>query len=310
MQTIIGTGGAIGVELAKALITYTDEIRLVSRTPAQVNGTDQLFPADVMKGPSLRRAVEGSAVVYVTVGFQYNYKVWRAQWPLFMTNIIAACKDVGAKLVFFDNMYMYDRNHLGHMTEATPINPSSEKGKIRAEIAQQLMDEVEAGKLTALIARSADYYGPNITNTSMLTETVINRLRAGKSAQWIKSLDFIHSMTFVPDAGKATAMLGNTDEAFNQVWHLPTHANPPTGREWVTSIATELKVKPKVQVISQFMMKSIGIFVPILKEISEMSYQYDRDYIFSSKKFDEYFNFTPTLYEIGIKEIVEQIETN
>ncbi|MCB0684622.1 MAG: hypothetical protein KDC32_27455, partial [Saprospiraceae bacterium] len=31
MQTILGAGGAIGIELAKALPQYTDRIRLVSR---------------------------------------------------------------------------------------------------------------------------------------------------------------------------------------------------------------------------------------------------------------------------------------
>jgi hypothetical protein len=33
MQTILGSGGAIDIELAKALTSYTTRIRLVSRHP-------------------------------------------------------------------------------------------------------------------------------------------------------------------------------------------------------------------------------------------------------------------------------------
>ncbi len=33
MQTILGAGGSIGIELAKSLTSYTTDIRLVSRTP-------------------------------------------------------------------------------------------------------------------------------------------------------------------------------------------------------------------------------------------------------------------------------------
>ena len=210
MQTILGSGGAIGVELAKSLHDYTKDIRLVSRHPSKVNDTDEIMQADLTNPDAVNRAVEGSSEVYVTIAFPYNKKIWKAVWPPFIKSVINACKAHKSKLVFFDNIYMYDRDHLNGMTEETPINPSSKKGMVRAEIAGMIMEEVRKGDLTALIARSADYYGPSIKQTSVLTETVFNRLNEGKSAQWLSSVDFQHSYTYVPDAGKATAILGNT----------------------------------------------------------------------------------------------------
>ena len=47
MQTILGAGGPIGIELAKALTAYTSKIRLVNRNPVKVNETDQLLAADL-----------------------------------------------------------------------------------------------------------------------------------------------------------------------------------------------------------------------------------------------------------------------
>lgn len=217
MQTIIGSGGAIGVELAKALPKYAEEIRLVSRNPKKVNDTDELFPADVTKKTELEKAVKGSDVVFVTVGFPYSYKVWEEKWPNFIQDIISVCKAEKCKLVFFDNIYMYDENHLNPMDEQTPINPPSKKGAVRARIAQMIMESIESGEIEALIARSADFYGPSIQNTSVLTETVFKPLSKGKKANWLGSDKFKHSFTYTPDAGKATALLGNTKSAYGQV---------------------------------------------------------------------------------------------
>ncbi len=305
MQTILGSGGAIGIELAKALKDYTSEIRLVSRNPKKVNETDKLMPVDLLDFTGINKAVKGSSVVYVTVGFPYSLKVWQENWPQFVFNVIGACKEHKCKLVFFDNIYMYDPNYLDGMNEDTPINPPSKKGKVRAKIAQMIMDEMKAGNLTALIARSADYYGPSIQNTSMLTETVFKNLSNGKKANWMGSVNFKHSFTYTHDAGKATAILGNTEDAYNQVWHLPTATNPYNGKGWIEAIAKEMGVKPKFQAVPKFMVQILGLFIPIMKEMVEMLYQYDRDYVFDSSKFEKRFKFKPTPYIEGIKEIIK-----
>lgn len=305
MQTILGAGGAIGVPLAGALKEYTNDIRLVSRNPQKVNPTDEVFPADLLSSGEVRRSVKGSSIVYVTLGLPYRYKIWKKEWPKFMANVIEACIENNSKLVFFDNVYMYDKEYLNGMKEDTPMNPPSKKGEIRAELAKMIFDKVKQGKLTALIARSADFYGPSIQDTSLLTETVIKPLSRGKKANWIGSVNYKHSFTYTPDAGKATALLGNTEDAYNQVWHLPTAANPFTGEEWINAIAEELGKKPRYQQVSKSMLRFMGIFVPFMRELPEMIYQYNRDYVFNSEKFEKRFNVKPTPYREGIKEIIK-----
>lgn len=300
MQTIIGSGGAIGIELAKALSEYTTNIRLVSRHPKKVNVTDKLFPADVTNYNELEKAVQGSEIVYVTVGFPYNHKEWEEKWPKFIRDLISVCKNEKCKLVFFDNIYMYDKDHLNGMKEDTLINPPSEKGKTRAKIAQMIIDEINAGNLKALIARSADFYGPSIDTASVLIETVFKPLSKGKKANWLGSDKYKHSFTFTVDAGRATALLGNTDSAYGQVWHLPTAPNPLTGKQWIEKVAKKLNVNPKYQVAPKFIVRIMGLFMPIMRESVEMLYQYDRDYIFDSGKFEKEFNFKPTSYDKGI----------
>ncbi len=304
MQTILGSGGAIGRELAKALLTYTDDIRLVSRNPEKVNPDNEVFAADLTDGNDTLRALEGSEIAYLTVGLPYDLEVWQETWPAIMQNVMDACERHGTKLVFFDNVYMYDPNHVGHMTEETPINPSSNKGKIRAELATMLMDRVKRGNFQALIARSADFYGPAIEDSSVLTEMVFNPLADGKKANWLGSAKYKHSFTYTPDAGKATALLGNNPVAYNQVWHLPTASNPPTGKEWIQMVADELGVEARYRSAPKFLVWIIGWFSPVMKEMVEMMYQYDRDYVFDSSKFESQFEMYPTPYAEGIKEVV------
>ena len=304
MQTILGANGTIGSVLTKELVNYTNKIRLVSRNPRKVNESDDLFPADLSNPAFVDQAVEGSDVVYLVVGFDYNLKVWEEKWPTLMRATINACIKHNARLVFFDNVYSYDINAIPHMTEESEYNPPSRKGAVRKQISQMLMDEVKAGKLMALIARSADFYGPG-NDKSFANEMVYKNFLKGRRANWFIDADKKHSFTYTPDAAKATALLGNTDDAYNTIWHLPTDKNTITGREFIELFSKEMKVSNKLVVMPMWMVKLAGIFVPVLKEMREMMYQYDRDYFFDSSKFDKRFNFKTTTYQEGVRMTVK-----
>lgn len=305
MQTILGANGTIGTILAKELSAYTDKIRLVSRHPEKVNESDELFPADLSDSGTIEKAVAGSEIVYLVVGLEYKLKIWEDMWPRLVRSTLDACIKSKSKLVFFDNIYLYDKNAITHMTEESAINPPSKKGAVRKLISQMIMDDVKAGKLNALIARSADFYGPD-NEKSFVIEMVYKNLKKGKRPYWFIDADKKHSFTYTPDAAKATAMLGNTIDAYNQVWHLPTDRNVLTGREFIELFTREMNVKDKLMVIPQWLLGLMGIFIPVLRESREMMYQYEADYFFDSSKFEKRFNFKPTTYQDGIHFIVHR----
>jgi len=300
MQTILGSSGIIGKETARELYrSYTKEIRLVSRNPKPVNGNEQLFKADLLNRDQVFEAVKGSEVVYLTAGIQYSAKIWAEQWPVIMRNVVDACIAEKAKLVFFDNVYSYGKV-AGVMTEETPYNPCSKKGKVRLGVINMMMEEVKKGNLEALIARAPDFYGPD-TPLSFVNAMVFANFAKGKQAQWMGDPGKKHSFIFTPDAGKATAMLGNTPSAFNQVWHLPTDKNTLTGKEFIEAAAKAFGMKPKFMTIPKWMLQGLGFFNPIIKESLEMLYQNEVDYLFDSSKFDKAFGITPTPYQVGIE---------
>jgi nucleoside-diphosphate-sugar epimerase len=303
MQTILGATGIIGKETAKNLTQYTDKIRLVSRNPKKVNEEDELVAADLTLTDQVFNAVKGSEVVYLTAGLPYDVKIWQTTWPVIMHNVIDACKEYGAKLVFFDNVYLYGKVE-GWMTEETPVNPSSKKGEVRAKIAEVLMEEVNRKNLEAQIVRAADFYGPD-SPLSVVSLTVFEKFAKNQSAQWLVNDKVKHSFTYTPDAGKATALLGNTENAFNQVWHLPADRNVLTGEEFIKMAAKAFNTKPKYMVAKKWLINLMGLFNKPLKENIEMLYQNDSDYLFDSSKFDQAFPFEKVTYPEGIQTTAE-----
>lgn len=308
MQTVLGSGGAIGIPLAKELNKFTNKIRLVSRNPKKVNDTDELYPVDLNDLSQIDKSIAGSEVVYVVIGFEYKLTVWQKIWPAFMNAVINACKVHNAKLVFFDNVYMYDKSTIPHMTETSLIHAPSKKGEVRQQLHEMIMNEVDKNALTALIARSADFYGPDNKN-SALNMMVIDNFMKGKKAQAFGNINKIHTYTYTPDAAKATALLGNTDDAYNQVWHVPTTKEKLSNLQWIHLIANELKVESKIQTIPVWLIKILGLFIPIMKEFPEMIYQYEQDYFFDSTKFEKRFGTTATAPKEGIRILIENLKT-
>ncbi len=307
MHTILGSSGVIGRETAKALKILGRPIRLVSRKPKKIHPEDQLISADLKDPGQVLNAVKGSQVVYLCAGFEYKLKVWKETWPLVMDNVIEACKRESSKLIFFDNVYCYGKVE-GKMTEESPYKPSSKKGEVRAEIANRLMEAIKNGEVKGCIARSADFYGPN-TPLSFFNVTVMENLNKGKTAQWMMDADQSHSMTYTPDAGKALAILGNSEKALGEIWHLPT-APPLTGRQYIELATKSFGADPKVMILKRWFLLILGIFIPAIKENMEMLYQVDSPYHFDSNKFEKAFEVRPTSYEEGIARTADFYKKN
>jgi nucleoside-diphosphate-sugar epimerase len=193
------------------------------------------------------------------------------------------------------------------MREESPVKPDSGKGKVRAELNKMIMSEVKQRNLKAIIAKAADFYGPE-TPLSFVNIMVFDNYKKGKKAQWFIDVNKKHSFTYTPDAGKGTAILGNTESAYNQIWHLPTNKNVLIGKEFIELAAKAIGVKPEYMVVKKWMVKMLGLFSKVVKESIEMLYQNNSDYLFDSTKFEKTFNYTPISYEEGILNTAKSIK--
>ena len=306
MQTILGANGQIGRELAVQLHRdFTRDIRVVSRRPDKINSTDEVFSADLLDPLQTLRAVEGSDIVYLTAGLPMDTQLWVAQWPILMRNVIDACVTHGAKLVYFDNTYMYPQTQVPQ-TEATPFKPNGEKGKVRGAITQELLGAMDRGRVEAVICRAPEFYGPGKTQ-SITNATVIDNLLAGKKAKVFLRDDTLRSLIYTPDASRAMALLGNTPDAFNQTWHLPCDDNRLTYKQFVALAAEIFGVEPNYMVLKKWQLKLAGLVNKTARDAGELLPRYEVDNIFVSDKFKARFpEFVTTTYREGLSAIWQE----
>jgi nucleoside-diphosphate-sugar epimerase len=299
MITLLGAGGSIANEMVPLLTAQKKPFRLVSRSSRPAPKGAQYISADLADKDETIRAVAGSSIVVLLAGLKYDHKVWAELWPRIMANAIEASQRAGARLIFFDNVHMYGRVN-GAMTEETPFNPCSRKGEIRARIATALIDTWKSGALTAMIARAADFYGPNAPN-GLPNALVFDPFSKNQKASWLVNDAVPHSCTFTPDATRSLLTLMESETAWNQTWHLPTTPNPPDGKTFIAMAAQAMSVPPKHRVLSRPMIKIYGWFKSVVGEMYEMLYQNDAPYLFDSSKFANTFSFSGTPYAEGIR---------
>lgn len=303
MQTILGANGQIGEELARELKrNFTSDIRIVSRNAQKVNDTDEVFSADLSIREKAIEAVKGSEIAYFTLGLPISSDLWEKQFPLILRNVIEACKINGTKLVFFDNTYMYPQNDRV-LTEKTAFDPVGRKGRVRREMAEMILKEIESGELEAVICRAPEFYGPG--KTQSITNTLIfNNIKEGKKLKVPLSDHKKRSLIWTPDASRATALIGNTPSAYGQTWHLPVDKSHPTYHEFIR-IASEIYGKDlKYSVIPKFFFKIGSLFNQRVKELLELLPRYEHDNIFDDSKFRNRFpEFKVTTYKEGIHQI-------
>ena len=213
--------------------------------------------------------------------------------------------DAGAKLVFADNLYVYGPPE-GPMTEETPQRAQGKKGRIRIEMAADVLQAHRDGKLRCTIGRSSDYYGPRGTRTTAGDNLMKPALR-GKRARWLGSLDQPHTLNYLEDMGRALVTLGERQEADGQVWHLPA-AEPLTGRQFLTLVYEAAGLAPKVGVARRPMVRLVGVFNPLVRELNETLYQFERPFVSDASKFQGAFGpFEPTSHRGAVRRTVEWI---
>ncbi|CDR62598.1 NAD-dependent epimerase/dehydratase family protein [Staphylococcus schweitzeri] len=305
MQTILGSNGQIGQEIAKEIYSkYTKNIRLVSRKPQKIHDTDELIPADLLKYEDTYKAIEGSEIVYFAVGLPPDSEMWEKRFSIIMENVIKACQETNSKLAFFDNTYMYEKND-NVQVESSPFKAKGRKSKVRAEMANMLLSAMEDKTIDAVIGRAPEFYGPDLTQ-SITNSMIFNRVKEDKRAIVPLSDSVLRTLIWTPDASRALALLGNTPDAYGETWHLPTDSSI-TYRNLINKVENITNKKVNYTVLPMWMFKVGSLFNKQVKELVELLPRYKYDNIFKSQKFKKQFpDFKTTTFDEGINQVLSK----
>jgi nucleoside-diphosphate-sugar epimerase len=296
--TVLGASGNVGKLLVKELSKNGYQIKATGRSKPKfgLEGVENIA-VDYSSQSELDNAVIGSEVVYMLIGLEYKTKVWEVEWPPLISRIIESCKKSGSKLIFFDNVYAYGLVN-GAMLETTPMNPETNKGRVRKILDELVLDSIEKGEIKAVIAKSADFYGPGI-KTSVVGDRFFDLIINKNTFEAFGNPEKQHNYTFVEDIPRALIALAESDYSGNI--HLPTQ-KPLAGLEFHKLLESISGKELKLASLRQNVVWWLGIFMPILKELHEMMYQTENDYNLDSGNFESLFpNLKPTSYEEGFK---------
>jgi nucleoside-diphosphate-sugar epimerase len=290
---VVFGAGQVGTPLAERLLEAAKRVRVVKRTAGEVARGAQVLLGDAADAAFCHEAVSGATAVYHCMNPPYDTSVWAALVPRYMDNLIEAAGKAGGRLVVLDNLYMLGRTGGRPMNEDTPINPCSRKGEIRARAAERLFDAHQRGAVRAVSGRASDFYGPRSALT-YLGDYFWKRALAGRRVWSPVNPDARHTYQYIPDVAAGLAALGCANEGvLGSAWMLPCQ---PAGtmRDLVTRFAQVLGRPIDVAPVPRWIVKAMGLVVPLLREISEMLYQWDEPFVVDDQRFRQRFAMNPT----------------
>ncbi len=301
LHVVFGTA-ALGQAVMRALLKSGKRVRMVSRSgKAKVPAEVEVVKGDASDPNSTRETCQGATTVYNCAA--PDYTKWAELYPPMQHGILEGAASAGARLVSAESVYGYGPVE-GEMTEESPQAATTRKGRLRTMMSQMVLNAHQSGKVRAAIGRAPDFYGPEAVVTTIYGERVFYPVLAGKKVAVMGKLDNLHTFIYIDDFGTGLATLGQHEEAMGQVWHLPC-APTLTQRELLTMIFEEAGQPAKVGETPGAMVKGLALFIPVMRELEELLYQWERPYRFNHAKFEKAFGSTVTPHREAVRQTVE-----
>jgi nucleoside-diphosphate-sugar epimerase len=306
IHTVLGASGATGQAVIKELRNRNLPFNAIERNKKMAEV--ETISADLLNRDEAIKAIQHSAYVYLCVGLPYQSEVWAKNWPVLMQNVITACEKAKAKLIFFDNVYMYGPSPLSvPFNEQHPQNPTTKKGRARKQTTDLLLAAIVEHRVQAVIGRSADFYGESAVNSPFYISFLQNMLK-GKAPQVLGKKGVPHTYAYSGDNGKALVALALDDQTYGQVWHLPV-GKPITFDEVHQMLNGALGTNFTLGYVPKLMRKILSLFIPAITEVEEMLYQFETSYKMNFDKFKKHFpDFHITPYQDGLKNMVQSFQ--
>jgi len=277
-HVVLGAG-PVGRSVAAALATRGVTPAVVTRSGTAVPGALPAV-ADISDPAQAAAAVAGAQVVFQCTSPAYHQ--WPAKFPALQASVVDAAAAAGALLVVAENLYGYGPG-TGLLTEDRPLTATTRKGAVRARLWQDLAAAHQAGRLRVVAGRASDFYGPGVGAGSVVGDRFFGALLRGKPAEVLGDPDRLHTYTYIADFGEALVALSETGATWGQAWHVPS-APAVTTRSFAAQ-ATDLAgvavpgTGPRLRRLAPWQLRLVGLGVPAVREMPEMMYQFEQDWV-------------------------------
>jgi nucleoside-diphosphate-sugar epimerase len=300
---VVFGAGQVGRSLVDRLAAQGLDVRAVSRNrPAGLSDRVDWRSADASDPTAAAAAAHGAAVVYQCLNAPYTD--WPARFPPLQRGVVSAAEQTGALLVSLENLYAYGPTAGKAMTEDLPLAATTVKGRTRAAMTEELLAAAKAGRVRIAIGRASDFFGAGVTTGTTLGDRVFANAIAGKRADFIGNPDLPHTYSYVPDIATGLATLGTDERAIGGVWHLPGPETVTT-RQLLDVLAGDVGHPVGVRNLPKLAVRALGLFNPLLRELVEMSYEFDESFVLDTTKFQSTFGSSGTRLATAITATVD-----
>lgn len=302
-HVVIGAG-AVGRAVVESLLARGIEVQVVTRSGRQIPGA-QSVAVDALDTDHLASTIAGADVVYQAS--QPDYHRWPEEFPALQQSIVRAVQRTDATLVVVENLYGYGPVE-GPITEEHPLVATGRKGKVRADMWRSLKSEADASRLKVTAGRASDFFGPH-AEASVVGDRFFPAIIAGKRAEVMGDPKALHSYTYVRDFGEALVRLGLDPRSLGRAWHVPNA--PAVSNQRFLEIAAGLAgTQPRSKKLTKGMMRIGGIFIPAARELPEMLYEFEKDFVVDHSRYSAIFGDHATPLSDSLEETIQWYRSN
>jgi len=308
---LFGAAGAIGTNIAAELREKGLPYRVVGRGRPVLErhfGSDpraEIATWDPDDPASVRAAARGIDTIFYLVGVPY----WQFELhpQLMRKTMDGAIAEGVQRLVLIGTVYPFGRARSERVSEDHPREPHTFKGRMRKEQEDVVLAADAAGSIRGTILRLPDFYGPDIERSFLAS--AFQAASQGGRAQLVGPIDTPHEFMYVPDVGPVAVALANEPRAYGRAWNF---AGPAaiTVRAFVERIFHTAGRKPKYIVANKTMLRVMGLFSPLMREMVEMNYLFETSVIMDDSAIHGLLgNIKKTSYEDGIRQTLSRMKS-
>jgi nucleoside-diphosphate-sugar epimerase len=274
---IIGANGRLGQVLASAFLAGGWRVLAqVRRAPARATEPGlQWLQVPVENPAGLADAARAADVVVHAANPPYTR--WSTEAMPLARNAMDTARRLNAVLMFPGNVYNFGAGMPETLTETTPQEPTTRKGRIRVQIEEAMREAARSG-LRVVVIRAGDFFG-GPGRGSWIDLVIAKSLRQGKVV-YPGRMNIVHAWAYLPDLARAFVLAAErrADLSVFETLHFPGRS--PTGRELLECIERSAR---RVGLLGQgstlhrggmpwAFLRVAGLVVPMLREVAEMRY--------------------------------------
>lgn len=289
---VVTGAGVAGTATARLLAAQGEDVRIVTRSGGGPRHPRiERVAADVSVPGTLAPLLDGARTLYNTAAPAYHH--WRTEFPPLAAALLDAAVTTRTDYVMLGNVYGYGRVD-SPATPAHPMEPVSDKGRVRADMWALAQAAHRAGRVRVAEVRAGDFLGAGAY--SLFNLTAADAIRAGEEVRYPADLGVPHSWAYTGDVARTLVAVGaayDDPAVWGRAWHVPPVSDLPV-RDLVERMARVVGSAPsRLAAMPREELAALGAADELMAEVAEMDYLLYEPFVMEAAETTARFGIVP-----------------